>query len=64
MIPVDADFSQYKMVVAPVLYMVKAGMKEALEAFVKEWRYSDDNLYEWYCWSSQIMYTLADIRDR
>ena len=35
MIPVDADFSQYKMVVAPVLYMVKEGMKEALEAFVK-----------------------------
>lgn len=35
MIPVDADFSQYKVVVAPVLYMVKEGMKEALEAFVK-----------------------------
>ena len=35
MIPVDADFSQYKMVVAPVLYMVKEGMKEALESFVK-----------------------------
>ena len=35
MIPVDADFSKYKMVVAPVLYMVKEGMKEALESFVK-----------------------------
>lgn len=35
MIPVDADFSKYKAVVAPVLYMVKEGMKEALEAFVK-----------------------------
>ena len=35
MIPVDADFSKYKIVVAPVLYMVKDGMKEALENFVK-----------------------------
>ena len=35
MIPVDADFSRYKMVVAPVLYMVKPGMKEALEEYVK-----------------------------
>ncbi len=35
MIPVDGDFSKYKMVVAPVLYMVKEGMKEALEAFVQ-----------------------------
>ena len=35
MIPVDADFSKYKIVVAPVLYMVKEGMKEALTAFVK-----------------------------
>lgn len=34
MIPVDADFSRYKVIVAPVLYMVKPGMKEALEAFV------------------------------
>jgi len=34
MIPTDADFSRYKMVVAPVLYMVKAGMQEALEAYV------------------------------
>lgn len=36
MIPFDADFSKYKMVVAPVLYMVKDGMKEALENFVKK----------------------------
>ena len=35
MIPFDADFSRYKMIVAPVLYMVKEGMKEALEDFVK-----------------------------
>ena len=35
MIPTDADFSQYKVIVAPVLYMVKEGLKEALEAFVK-----------------------------
>ena len=34
MIPYDADFSKYKIVAAPVLYMVKEGMKEALEAFV------------------------------
>lgn len=35
MIPVDADFSKYKMIVAPVLYMVKPGMKEALEEYVR-----------------------------
>lgn len=34
MIPYDADFSHYKVIAAPVLYMVKAGMKEALERFV------------------------------
>lgn len=34
MIPVDADFSKYKMIVAPVLYMVKEGMAPALAAFV------------------------------
>lgn len=34
MIPVDADFSKYKLVVAPGLYMVKEGMAEALETFV------------------------------
>ncbi len=36
MIPTDEDFGRYKIVVAPVLYMVKKGMKEALEAFVKK----------------------------
>lgn len=36
MIPCDADFTRYKVVVAPVLYMVKAGMKEALEQFVAQ----------------------------
>ena len=35
MIPVDADFSKCKIVVAPVLYMVKQGMKEALTKFVE-----------------------------
>lgn len=35
MIPVDGDFSRYDLIVAPVLYMVKEGMAEALEAFVK-----------------------------
>ncbi len=34
MIPVDADFSKYKVIVAPVLYMVKEGMPEKLEAYV------------------------------
>lgn len=36
MIPVDADLSKYSMVVAPVLYMVKDGMAEALEKFVSD----------------------------
>ena len=31
MIPVDADFSRYQIIVAPVLYMVKEDMKESLE---------------------------------
>lgn len=35
MIPFDADFKKYKMVVAPVLYMVKEGMAQQLEAFVE-----------------------------
>lgn len=35
MIPVDCDFSKYDIIAAPVLYMVKDGMKEALESFVK-----------------------------
>lgn len=34
MVPVDGDFSKYKVIVAPVLYMVKEGMAEALEKFV------------------------------
>lgn len=34
MLPVDADFSKYKVILAPVLYMVKEGVAEALEAFV------------------------------
>ena len=36
MIPVDADFSRYQIIVAPVLYMVKEGMKESLDKFVRE----------------------------
>ncbi len=35
MIPTDGDFSKYQVIVAPVLYMVKEGVAEALEAFVK-----------------------------
>lgn len=35
MIPVDADFGKYQLIVAPVLYMVKEGMAEKLEAFVE-----------------------------
>ena len=34
MVPVDGDFSKYQVIVAPVLYMVKEGMAEALEKFV------------------------------
>lgn len=34
MIPYDGDFSKYKLVVAPVLYMVKGDMAEKLEAYV------------------------------
>ena len=34
MIPVDADLSRYDLVVAPVLYMVKEGMAEAIEEYV------------------------------
>ena len=36
MIPIDADFSKYDVVVAPVLYMVKEGVGEALEEYVKK----------------------------
>ena len=35
MVPVDGDFSKYQVIVAPVLYMVKEGMAEALEKFVE-----------------------------
>lgn len=35
MIPRDADFSRYKVIAAPVLYMVHEGVKEALEQYVK-----------------------------
>ena len=35
MVPVDGDFSKYQVIVAPVLYMVKEGMAEALEQFVE-----------------------------
>lgn len=33
-IPFDRDFSGYKLVIAPLLYMVKPGFKEAVEKFV------------------------------
>jgi beta-galactosidase len=36
LIPVDADFSRYDLVAAPVLYMVKEGMAKALEHYVAE----------------------------
>ncbi|MDO4621052.1 MAG: beta-galactosidase [Lachnospiraceae bacterium] len=35
MVSVEGDFSKYKMLVAPVLYMIKDGVKERLEQFVK-----------------------------
>ena len=35
MIPIDGDFSRYKVICAPVLYMVKEGVAEALESFVE-----------------------------
>ena len=35
MISVDSDFSKYSIVVAPVLYMLKEGVAERLEAFVE-----------------------------
>jgi beta-galactosidase len=35
-IPVDRDLSKYKVVIAPLLYMVKPGFKEAVEKFVSE----------------------------
>lgn len=36
MISVDSDFSQYDLVVAPVLYMVKEGLAERIERYVQE----------------------------
>ncbi|MDC7291726.1 beta-galactosidase [Blautia schinkii] len=36
MIPRDADFSKYKLIIAPVLYMVHKGVKEALETYVEK----------------------------
>lgn len=36
MISVDADFSQYELVVAPVLYMVKEGLQGRLENYVQQ----------------------------
>lgn len=35
MIPIDGDLGRYKVICAPVLYMVKEGVAEALEAFVE-----------------------------
>lgn len=35
MVAVDRDYAKYKVIVAPVLYMVKEGVAEALETFVK-----------------------------
>ena len=35
-IPFDRDFSKYKVVVAPLMYMVKPGFKEAIEKFVAD----------------------------
>jgi len=36
MIPIDADFSKYKAVIAPVLYMIKDGMQESLDKYVAD----------------------------
>ncbi|HHV11280.1 MAG TPA: beta-galactosidase [Clostridiales bacterium] len=36
MIPVDADFSKYKAVIAPVLYMLGDGMQPKIESYVKD----------------------------
>ena len=36
MVPVDGDFSRYKVIAAPVLYMVKEGVAEALARFVRQ----------------------------
>lgn len=34
-IPVDVDFERYKVIIAPILYMVKPGVDEKLRQFVK-----------------------------
>ncbi|MGF1998153.1 beta-galactosidase [Enterococcus casseliflavus] len=36
LVPVDADLSKYKLVAAPVLYMIKEGMQERLTDFVMQ----------------------------
>ncbi|WP_195960598.1 beta-galactosidase [Enterococcus casseliflavus] len=36
LVPVDADLSKYKLVAAPVLYMIKEGMQERLTDFAKQ----------------------------
>lgn len=36
LVPVDADLSKYKLVAAPILYMIKEGMQERLTDFVKQ----------------------------
>ncbi len=36
MVPVDGDLSRYKVIAAPVLYMVKEGVAEALARFVRQ----------------------------
>jgi beta-galactosidase len=35
MVPEDADFSQYDLVIAPVLYMIKPGFAQKIESFVQ-----------------------------
>lgn len=35
LLPVDGDLEKYSLILAPVLYMVKEGMKEALTSFVE-----------------------------
>ncbi len=35
LIPPDADFSKYKLIIAPVLYMIKPGVAGSLEKFVE-----------------------------
>ncbi len=35
-VPYDRDFSKYKVVIAPLLYMIKPGFKDAVEKFVSD----------------------------